>query len=275
MNNDSPQKALLVVFLVALVCSVLVSVASIMLKPIQLRNQLVEKSKNVISLTGLMDDTAALSGSAVLDAVNQLDIRVLDIAGGDFASDINAAEFDSRAASNDPDLSIKIPPELDVASLGRRSRYEIVYLVWDGDQLSRIILPIAGQGMWSTIRGYIALENDLNTIAAVSFYEQTETAGLGDQIERPDWQAQWQGRKIYDSQGVYRFRIGPGTITPDSPASAYQVDSLSGATVTSDAVTRIIAYWFGPNGYKPFLETFESRPPARTNLLETTGGAAL
>jgi Na+-transporting NADH:ubiquinone oxidoreductase subunit C len=261
MNNDSPQKALLVVFLVALVCSILVSVASITLKPIQLRNQLVERSKNVIALTGLIADDAALSGDEILAAVEQLDIRVVDIASGEFAADIDAAGFDPRAAANDPELSVAIAAEDDTASLGRRSRFAIVYLVWNGDSLSRVVLPIVGQGMWSTIYGYIALEADLNTIAAVSFYEQTETAGLGDQIERPDWQALWRGRKLFDSQGKLRFRIGPGAINPNLPAAEYQVDGLSGATVTGDAVTRMVAYWFGPHGYKALLDRLTTQPP--------------
>jgi len=274
MNSESPQKALLVVFLVALVCSVLVSVASIALKPIQQRNQLVERSKNVIALTGLTEDGIELTNDAILEAVNQLDTRVLNINSGEFAIDINPADFDSRAAVNDPEQSIAIPAELDTAKLSRRSSYEVVYLVWDNDKLERIILPIVGQGMWSTIRGYIALEQDLNTVAAVSFYEQTETAGLGDQIQSPDWQARWQGRELFDSQGQFRFRIGPGTIPPDSPANRHQVDSLSGATVTSDAVTQIITYWFGPHGYKPFLDKLISQPPAKAAPIEANRGDA-
>ena len=264
MNNDSPQKALLVVFLVALVCSVLVSVTSVTLKPIQQRNQLVERSKNIIALTGLVEAGVKLSNDEILEAVEQLDIRILDIATGNFDDSIDPADFDARAAVNDPELSIAIPAANDIASLGRRSRYATVYLVWQNEELSRIILPIVGQGMWSTIYGYIALENDLNTIGAVSFYEQTETAGLGDQIQRPDWQAQWQGRKLFGKEGNIRFRVGPGTISPGSPAAAFQVDGLSGATVTADAVTRIIAYWFGTNGYQSFLQNMAAHPPVKT-----------
>jgi Na+-transporting NADH:ubiquinone oxidoreductase subunit C len=274
MNNDSPQKALLVVFLVALVCSILVSVASVALKPIQQRNQLVERSRNVIALTGLVEEGVSLSNDEILEAVNQLDIRVLNIDTGTFADEINPAEFDARTVINDPEYSIAIPSNEDRANLGRRSSYEVIYLVWNDNEFSRVILPIAGQGMWSTIRGFIALESDLNTIAAVSFYEQAETAGLGDQIQRPDWLAQWQGRRLFDTMGNFRFRTGPGTIDPDSPAATHQVDSLSGATVTSDAVTQIIAYWFGPNGYKIFLDNLAPQPPVKNAPTEGTGGEA-
>jgi Na+-transporting NADH:ubiquinone oxidoreductase subunit C len=263
MNNDSPQKALLVVFLVALVCSILVSVAAVILKPIQLKNQLVERSRNVVALTGLVREDTALTDDELLRAVEQLDIRVIDIDAGRFEPNMNATDIDARAAVKDAELSSAIPGADDLARLGRRSRYEVVYLVWNGAALSRIIFPISGQGMWSTIYGYIALESDLNTVAAVSFYEQAETAGLGDQVQDPGWLAQWQGRRLFDDQGTFRFRTGPDNIDPSSPAAAYQVDSLSGATVTSDAVTQMIAYWFGAHGYRSLLDYLGSHPPEK------------
>lgn len=254
MNNDSPQKALLVVFAVAFVCSVMVSVAAITLKPVQMLNQLVERSRNVVALTGLVPAETVLSNDEILEAVEQLDIRVVDIDTGEFEPGIDPADFDARAAASDSELGMAISPAADIANLGRRSRYAVVYLVWDDDELERVILPIHGQGMWSTIYGFLALESDLNTIAAVSFYEQTETAGLGDQILRPDWQAQWQGRQLFDSRGNFSFRIAAGAVEEGSPAAQHQVDALSGATVTGDAVTRMVAYWFGPDGYGQFLE---------------------
>jgi Na+-transporting NADH:ubiquinone oxidoreductase subunit C len=259
VNNESPQKALFVVFAVALVCSVLVSVAAITLRPIQRLNELLERSRNIVSLTGLVPVDATLTSDEILEAVEQLDIRVADLDAGDFDSTIDPAQFDERAAAQDPDLSTPIPAEFDTARLGRRSRYVVVYLVWDADDtLERLILPIYGQGMWSTLYGYIALESDLNTVAAVTFYEQGETAGLGDQILRPQWQAQWRGKQIYGPTGAVRFRVSGA----DAPAgTGNQVDALTGATVTSDAVTALIGYWFGPHGYADFLRHLENQPP--------------
>jgi Na+-transporting NADH:ubiquinone oxidoreductase subunit C len=264
VNNDSPQKALLVVFAVALVCSVLVSIAAITLKPVQMRNQRVERSRNIVSLTGLVPVGGALSDDQVLAAVEQLDIRVVNIDTGEFDSTIDPATFDPRAAANIPELSIAIASADDLAKIGRRAHYAIVYLVWGDDELNRVILPIHGQGMWSTLYGYLALEADLNTIAAVSFYEQTETAGLGDQIQRPDWQTQWQGRQLFDRGGNMRFRVASGVVEAGSPAARHQVDGLTGASVTGDAVTRLVAYWFGPNGYENFLRRLQRQPPVRT-----------
>lgn len=263
MKKDSPQKALLVVFVVALVCSILVSVAAITLKPIQLRNQLVERSRNVVALTGLVPAGTVLSSDEILETVERLDIRVLNIDTGRFETGMDPAEFDARAAVNDPEQSIAIPASEDSANLGRRASYAVIYLAWDDDELKRIIFPIVGQGMWSTLRGFLALEADLNTIGAVSFYEQAETAGLGDQITRPDWQALWPGRQLFDARGNFRFRVAGGSVEEGSPAATHEVDGLSGATVTGDAVTRLVTYWFGPNGFQPALENLKSQPPTR------------
>ena len=263
-DNDSPLKAVVVVVAVALVCSIMVSGAAIALRPIQQKNQLVEKSRNIVALSGLVDAGAALSSDDILAAVEQLDRRIIDISSGEFDDTLDPLEFDSREAVGDAELGIAVPPELDQASLGRRSRYEVVHLVWEDGALRRVILPIWGQGMWSTLYGYVALEADLNTIGAATFYEQAETAGLGDQITNQSWLVLWEGRQIYGSGGDLRFRIAAGPVVAGSPAANYEVDGLTGATVTGNAVTRIVRYWFGPDGYGPFLERLRDAPPTPT-----------
>jgi Na+-transporting NADH:ubiquinone oxidoreductase subunit C len=233
------------------------------LRPIQERNQLIERSRNIVQLSGLVEPGQKLSDDEILAAVEQLDTRVIDIDSGIFVTHIDPVSFNSRAAVNDPELSVAIPANLDLANIGRRSRYEVIYIAWDGNNVGRVILPIVGQGMWSTLRGFIALENDLNTIGAATFYEQAETAGLGDQITRPDWQAQWQGRKVYGSNGDVRFRVAASVVAPGSAAERYEVDALTGASVTANAVTRLVAYWFGPHGYVAFLDQLRENPPTR------------
>ncbi len=198
----------------------------------------------------------------VLEVVGQLDARVVELNTGAFADDLDPDEINARSAASDESRSTQIPPDADWARLGRRSNHEVLYLVWDDGALSRVIFPISGQGMWSTLYGFIALESDLNTIADVSFYEQTETAGLGDQIEDPTWQAQWRGRKMFGDAGDVQFRVSGGVVSPSSAAAAFEVDGLTGATITGTGVTNLVRYWFGPHGYGPFL----------TQLAEETSG---
>lgn len=263
MNNDSPAKALLVVLAVAFVCSILVSVASVTLKPVQQRNQLIEKNRNIVGLTGLVVPGQALSDDEILAAIEQLDIRVVELDTGLFTTSVDPANYDPRAARQTPELSVAIPDADDLARLGRREKYAVVFLMWNEGQLQRLILPVYGQGMWSMLYGYIALEADLNTVAAMTFYEQTETAGLGDQLQSPAWLAKWSGRKIYGGHGDVRLRVAGGALGPGSLVALHQVDGITGATVTGDAVTRLIQYWFGPHGYGALINQMQQQPPER------------
>ncbi|MDT8319308.1 MAG: Na(+)-translocating NADH-quinone reductase subunit C [Xanthomonadales bacterium] len=262
MNRDSPSKAVMVVLIVAVVSSALVAGVVTVLRPIQLENQLLERARHVLQLTGLIAQGELPGEDRMLELYRRLDIRMVDLRGGSFEADMDPASFDARRAANDPERSVAIPPEQDRAGLGRRSRYARVFLVWEGDELQRVILPIHGAGMWSTIYGYLALEPDLNTIAGVTFYEQNETPGIGDRILQPAWRAQWEGRKLFDPRGEFRFDAGPGRIEPGTEAARYKVDALTGATVTVDAVIAMMHYWMGPHGYQPLIERLRVEPPS-------------
>ena len=261
MSKDSPRKALLVVALTAMVCSTLVSAAVVMLRPVQMNNQLLERSRNIMQLTGLLPAGEVPDDEEMLALFKSLDTRVIEISRGRFDDEIDPHTFDKRRAVNDPELGLRIPPDLDVASMGRRSRYAPVYLVWNGDELDRLILPVRGSGMWSMLYGYIAVEDDLSTIAGMSFYEQNETPGLGDQITHEHWLDHWRGRRIFDDHWNVMFRVSEDTVAAGSEAALYEVDALSGATVTANAVTNLMHYWFGPHGYGPFIETVREQPP--------------
>ncbi len=250
--------------IVAVVCSSLVSAAVVILRPSQLNNQLRDRSRNIMQLTGVLAEGVETDDEEMLALYKSLDTRIVDIDQGLFDNTVNTDTFDKRRAASNPELSVVVPAEYDQANLGRRSRYAPVYLVWQDDELNRIILPIRGAAMWSTLYGYLALEADLNTVSAATFYEHAETPGLGDQITRPDWLAQWEGRQIYDAQGELRFAVSTGQVQPGSLAAQHEVDALTGATVTADAVTALVHYWLGPHGYKPLLDHLREQPPVQS-----------
>ncbi len=253
MNNESPIKALLMVTLTALVCSILVTVSAVTLQPIQKAYQNLERNRAIVEISGLTHDVKLLSDKEIVNLFQTIEARIIELDTGTFDSRFNPDTFNSWQVDNDPELSAVIPIEYDLAKLGRRSRLITIYLVNDFDQLKRMILPIYGQGMWSKIYGFIALNTDLNGVADITFYQQKETAGIGDKILNPDWQASWKGRKLYDENHV--LQLGSGQIkTPQ--ATVYQIDAISGATVTVDSVKNIVRYWFGNHGYARFLNAY-------------------
>ena len=206
MNNENPVKAILVVLGTAFVCSLLVTIAAVQLKPIQRAYQDLERNRFIVGISGLDGAKGDLDDSEVVDLFQELAPLLVDIDAGKIDATMNPLSFDQRKAAADPDMSEAIPADQDRASLSRRSKYATVFVVGDSTSPSRIILPMHGQGMWSTIYGYLALEGDMNTIADVTFYEQGETAGIGDQILQPSWQARWRGRKLFDDSGSAFYR---------------------------------------------------------------------
>jgi len=261
MARDTPLRALVTVVLTAAVCSFFVSASVVMLRPIQLNNELLKRSGNVLVLTGLLPAGDGGDDERLLDLYKGLDTRVVDIDKATTDTQIDPWTFSARAAAADPDMSVAIPAGKDLASLGRRSRYQTLYLVWDGDKLDRVVLPVNGAGMWAMIYGYIALEADFNTVSGMVIYEQNETPGLGDMIAKPFWQSKWVGKKLYDEGGDMLFRVAEGPVQAGEAGAEYEVDALTGATITGNAVTAMMRYWFGPGGYGPLLKKWREQPP--------------
>ncbi len=102
-------------------------------------------------------------------------------------------------------------------------------------------IPISGYGLWGMMYGYLALENDLNTVKGITFYKHKETPGLGGEIEAEWFQKNFVGKKICDSNGALKsIRVVKGAVAdviPNQSEQAHCVDGISGATMTSDGVT--------------------------------------
>ena len=147
----------------------------------------------------------------------------------------------------------------DIASISRRARYSVVYILKAADgSIDRIVLPVHGYGLWSTMYGFIALKGDLNTVAGLTFYEEAETAGLGGEVENPVWQAQWSGKTIYDEAHDVVLKVIKGNVDPKSPDAVHEVDGISGATLTSRGVQHLVHYWLGQEGFGPLLAKLKS-----------------
>lgn len=248
MSKESVLRTVLVAFVVALFCALMVSAAVYYLRPVQVVYKNLAQNRAILQVAGLIPTGEQLSDSDVMRRLVELDARMVELSTGNFVDGMDAWRFDQRAAAADPELGVQIPESRDIAQLKRRSRYAPVYLVLDGDAIERIILPVHGQGMWSLIYGYISLTANLNTIAAVRFYEHGETPGIGDRIQDDAWTSRWSGKRLLDQSGDVAFQV-----SKDDQTSPYHVDSISGATVTSQSVGQLIRYWVGADGFGPLL----------------------
>lgn len=245
--NDDRGKTLLVAFLVAVGCGLVVSTAAVTLRPIQTANIEAARARQMLamleSVPGVSD---ILAGSSV-------ELLVVDLDRGAVASEIDTATFDQAAAAADASSSTELSRAEDLAGIGRRENHAFVHLLSDpAGGIALVVLPVRGTGYQSTIRAYLALEGDLSTVAAFTVYEHGETAGLGSRITDASWQAQWPGKAIFEDGQVMI------DVVPSGADGAYEVDAISGATVTSYAVADMLLFWMGDRGFGPFLENLRT-----------------
>jgi len=240
--NDGVGYTLKVALVLCIVCSLVVSAAAVGLHPLQEANRTLDRQRNILLAAGLYTPDRK-----VADLFGQIESRWVDLSSGHF---VEAPDRDAL------EEQISIPKSRDLAGIKTRPRYVEVYVVREGGELHTIILPIEGLGLYSTLHGYVALAGDGNTVQGIRFYEHGETPGLGGEVDNPRWLNLWPGKRIYDSNGSKpRLRVVKGGVDPNSSDAAYAVDALSGATLTSRGVSRMLQYWFGEDGYGPFLSS--------------------
>jgi len=127
------------------------------------------------------------------------------------------------------------------------------YQTEGSDQIDAYILPVYGNGLWDNIWGYVALENDLETIKGIVFDHKGETPGLGARITSVEVQERFRGKKIYDDLGeLVAVRMVKGETGDPSVYDNNEVDGLSGATITAMGVNDMLSNYL--SYYEPYLE---------------------
>ena len=262
-NKDSIQNVIVIALVVCLFCAIVVAGSAVALKERRVENKALDKSKNVLIAAGLFEE-----GVTKVEDINTLfarfEPRVVDLRTKQLLSEaevatveqqleISFSDYDQRKAAKDPALSSALTDLEDIASINRREHYSLIYLLRSESGIDRIVLPVHGYGLWSTLYGFLALEADGNTVSGITFYEHAETAGLGGEVDNPAWKAKWPGKQIYADHGGVAMRVIKGAVDPNAAESVHQVDGLSGATLTSNGVSNMIAYWLGDDGYGPVL----------------------
>jgi len=257
MQREGSLYTILFAAMVCGVCSILVSGAAVGLKKRQVRNQLLERQKKVLAVTGLMGAKERLSAIEVGGRFeDSIEPRVVPLETGEYDEAADPKSFNQRRAAKDPATSKAAPA--NKAKVLRLPNQALVYLVKNEDAVDQIVIPVEGKGLWSTLYGYLSLDRDTTTIKGITFYEHGETPGLGGEIDNPRWKALWQGRKAYDEQWEPNIRVIKGQAgSPEE--DPHRVDGLSGATLTGRGVENLLALWLSDDGFGPYLARFRER----------------
>ena len=253
---NSTRYTILFATTVCVVCAALVSVAAVSLRPAQQANARLYMEKNVLVAAGLVQHGQSVTVPEV-QAIFERDIKVrlVDLDTGKLVPEDqgNARAYNQRAARNDPATSVAAPP--NEAGIRRLPNQGVVYFVMKQGEVEQIVVPVEGLGMWGTMYGFLSLAPDANTVRGLTYYEHRETPGLGAEISNPDWLKLWEGRKGYDEKGEVAIAVIKGQAGRPE-ADPHRIDGMSGATITGNAVTYLMEFWLGENGYGKFLQRF-------------------
>ena len=119
----------------------------------------------------------------------------------------------------------------------------------DGKQ--KYVVPVRGMGLWGPIWGYVALDEDKNSVYGAYFNHESETAGLGAEIkDSRAWQDQFRGKKVFAADGETVAIAVKKKADVKNPES--ECDAVTGATLTSDGVSLMLQESFAK--YKSFLK---------------------
>ncbi|MCH7751490.1 MAG: Na(+)-translocating NADH-quinone reductase subunit C [Planctomycetes bacterium] len=264
MARDSVGHTLTVATILCVVCSVLVSSAAVGLRSRQEANKAQDQMKNVLVAAGLFDEKENTAGEVNAIFADRIERVLIDLETGELADPnaVDAETYDQREAARKPDLSAPVQPPDGLGGIKRREKYAFVYEVRDDSgQVEQVVLPIYGKGLWSTLYGFIAVDKDGTTVRGITFYEHGETPGLGGEVDNPRWKALWKGKQLFDESGQIEIEVIKGVVVAGTAKAQYQIDGLSGATITSNGVEQLVRYWVGPDGFGPFLEKLRQSAP--------------
>lgn len=240
MHKDSNKATFLFSSVMVIVIAIMLSAAAIALGPYQERNTRIEKMENILSSVGIKstsDDAEKIFSKYITKQV------VLNRKGEPVSGEIAAFDIDLKK-------------ELDKAKTGNEDKELFPLFVCQKDGKSFYIIPVRGKGLWGPIWGFIALEEDMNTVYGVSFGHKSETPGLGAEIETEKFQEQFKGKKILDNEGNFvSVKVTKGS---SGSTNLHGVDAVSGATITSDGVSEMFQRTL--SNYIPYFDQIKTQP---------------
>lgn len=228
------------IIITSLVAALILSVSSAVLKERQERNAELDVKKNILYAVDLLkkdSDPEKLYKDFIRSSVVNSEGKVLE--------------------KSAPAEKINFERELEKKPAERK--YPVFMSINDKDgKVSAYCIPIVGKGLWSTLYGYLALETDLKTIKGISFYKHAETPGLGGEIEKPEFQKNFYGKKILSESGeLVSVTVLKGKTRANSPTLIHEVDGISGSTLTVNGVNKLLKDCLII--YEPYFKSIRSK----------------
>ena len=207
-----------------IVCSLLLSLASEGLRSLKEKNVEIDKKKNILNAIGL--NITSLSNSDIDKYfLNNIDTLIINLDG---------------QVNNFLTISDLVAVENNQTGEVKYYNDNIEYLpMYEDNSRNVVVLPISGKGLWSTLFGYFAIDSkNYSTVRGITFYKHKETPGLGGEVSKKWFQSNFIGKEIYENNNLNSVKVAKAGYADEN--SLYEVDGISGATITSNGVTTFL-----------------------------------
>ena len=209
-TNGNLYTVLYATIMVVIVAFLLVFVSTV-LKDRQDKNVVIDTQKQILASLHIFDS-------------DNIDVTYREIIKGDYL-----LQPDGQLLQNDPkSFNTSYKKEFD------SGRLHIFIAKIDNE--NKYIIPMNGLGLWGPIWGYLALNADKNSVYGVFFSHASETPGLGGEVSSENFQKKFIGKKLLDQENLAITVTKSGKAKDD----LFEVDGLSGATITSVGVDEMI-----------------------------------
>lgn len=252
MNKQSNTYTILYSIVMVVVVAAALAFVSISLQPIQQANVEIEKMSDILGSVGLYSAEKAPANK---------DAYVKE----QYAKYITESFLvnDKGDKSGDPAMAFKVLNNLKVAFHAEPADMQLPVFVSKNDAGKiNYIFPVYGTGLWGPVWGYIALNDDLNTISGVVFDHKGETPGLGAEITAAPFENQFIGKSIFAATDFVGISVTKGV--GSSNGNDHAVDAISGGTITSRAVQSMIIDCL--KAYEPYI--LKTKAMAVTNPVQ-------
>jgi len=224
MNTQGNTYTFIYAAVMVIIAAAILSSAAIVLKPRQQKNIEIEKKSNILtSVNKGLDAGKAADKTAYIE--QQYDKYITN----SYVVNTKGEKVDGDAFTVDLHKEMAKPDDQKLLP---------VFECKDDDGSIKYVLPIRGKGLWGPIWGYVALEDDMNTIYGAIFDHKGETPGLGAEISQRWFQTPFTGKKIFDDNGNFvSIQVVKGGASPDD---IHGVDAISGGTITSKGLEAML-----------------------------------
>ena len=221
MNRDGNVYTFIFSAIMVFVVASVLAFTATSLKDLQAENVRLEKMQNILSTIGIQTDRE--KAEVLYDKYVTEELALKN--NGSIDKSVNA-------------FTIKLNTELKKDVNDQRFPLYVANV----EENTYYIVPLRGAGLWDAIWGYLALEEDKNTIKGAVFDHKAETPGLGANIKQRFFMDDFIGESLLDSQGSFKGVTVSKTNLDPKNEDKYdnEVDAIAGSTITGDGVTAMI-----------------------------------